>query len=384
MYILGSGINILHYGLYMQGVWNKFANLIVDYCTGVRNLDEVLISASYEAYPLIIEVFKEVVKRGGYPRLMLNDDVISEIFYRYAPQELLKYLSPIDKYIMENIGVRISIISSMHTKPLVSIEPEKRRIREQALRELREVFMKRESSGDLRWVVTIYPTKALAQEAGMSPLEFEEFIIKAVKIHKEDPVKAWIEQMTEQQKIIEFLSKTDEIKIVDEDTNLTLKVGGRIWVNDDGKNNMPGGEVFTAPYEDSAEGFITFSYPAIYGGTEVEGVKLVFGRGQVIEAKAIKGEEFLKKMLDVDEGAKRIGEFAFGLNYDINRFTKQILLDEKIGGTIHLALGASYPRTKGINKSAIHWDMIKDLRKGVVYVDKDLVYRNGKFIVEVL
>ncbi|MEM1644327.1 MAG: aminopeptidase [Ignisphaera sp.] len=368
----------------MQSIWNKFATLIVDYCTSVKKLDEVLITATYEAYPLIVEIFREVVKRGGNPRLILNDDVISEIFYRYAPKELLEYLSPIDKYIMENIDVRMSIISSTHTKPLVGIEPEKRRIREQALRELREIFMKRESSGDLRWVVTIYPTKALAQEAGMSPLEFEEFIIRAVKIDREDSVKAWIKQAAEQQKIVEFLAKADEIKIVDDDTNLILKVGGRVWVNDDGKNNMPGGEVFTAPHEDSAEGFITFSYPAIYGGTEVEGIRLVFNRGQVVEAKAIKGEEFLRKMLDVDEGAKRIGELAFGLNYDINRFTKQILLDEKIGGTLHLALGASYPRTKGINKSAIHWDMIKDLRKGVVYVDKDLVYRDGRFIVEVL
>lgn len=368
----------------MQNVWNKFANLIVDYCTRAEKLDEVLITASYEAYPLIIEIFREVVKRGAYPRIALNDDVLTEIFYKYAPHELLEYLSPIDKYIMERVNVIITIISSTHAKPLISVDPEKRRIRERTLRVLREIFMKRESGGNLKWVTTIYPTKALAQEAGMSPLEFEEFIIKAIKLYKEDPVKAWIEQAKQQQKIIESLSKVDEIMIVDEDTNLLLKVGSRVWVNDDGRNNMPGGEIFTAPHEDSVEGYITFSYPAIYGGVEVEGVRLMFRNGCVVEAKALRGEEFLKKMLTVDEGAVRVGEFAFGLNYDLDRFTKQILLDEKIGGTIHLALGAAYPRTGGVNISAIHWDMIKDLRKGKVYGDKEVIYRDGRFILEVL
>lgn len=368
----------------MQDTWNKFAKLLIDYCTSVKKIDEVLIASSFEAYPLVVELFKETVKRGAYPRFVVNDDVLTEVFYRYAPKELLEYLSPIDKYIMENIDVRVSIISSTHTKPLLNIDPEKRKTRERALKELREIFMRRESSGSLRWTVTVYPTRALAQEASMSPLEFEEFVIRAVKLHEEDPVRAWINQAERQQKIVDFLSRVDEIRIVDDDTDLMLKISNRTWINDDGKNNMPGGEVFTAPHEDSVEGHIVFSYPAIYGGIEVEGVRLVFSRGKVIEARALKGEEFLKKMLEVDEGARLVGEFAFGLNYDIDRFTKQILFDEKIGGTTHLALGAAYPRTGGTNTSAIHWDLIKDLRRGAVYADKDLVYKNGRFISEVL
>lgn len=362
-------------------LWNRYAKLVVEYCVKVKKLDEILITSSFEAYSLIIELFKEIVSRGAYPRLILNDDVLNEIFYRYAPTELLEYLSPIDKYMMEKVNVRISILSPAHTKPLISVDPEKRKIREKAIRELREIFMRRESSGDLRWVLLAFPTKAMAQEAGMSPLEFEEFVLKAVKLYEEDPIKAWIKQAEEQKKIVDFLSKVDEIRIVDEDTDLTLKVGGRIWINDDGKNNMPGGEVFTAPHEDSIEGYITFTYPAIYGGVEVENIKLIFKKGEVINAKAAKGEEFLKKMLEVDEGAKRVGEFAFGLNYDISRFTKQILFDEKIGGTIHIALGAAYPRTGGTNMSSIHWDMVKDLRRGIVYADKDLIYKDGRFIV---
>ncbi|MEM4618169.1 MAG: aminopeptidase [Ignisphaera sp.] len=363
-------------------MWNKYAKLIVDYCVDIKKLDEVIITSSIEAYPLVIEIYKEAIKRGAYPRFLLNDDAMSEIFYKYASTELLEYLSPIDRFIMENIDVRISILSPTHTKPLMNIDPERRKIREKALKELKQIFMNREASGKLRWVVAAYPTKAMAQEAGMGIIEFEEFVIKAVKLSEEDPVKAWIEQANRQNKVIKLLSRVDELRFVSEDTDLVVKVGGRTWINDDGKNNMPGGEVFTAPHEDSAEGYITFTYPAIYGGVEVEGIRLRFRNGNVIDAYAMKGDEFLKKILEVDEGVKKIGELAFGLNYNINRFTKQILFDEKIGGTIHIALGFAYLRTGGRNVSAVHWDMIKDMRDGLVYADGDLVYKNGKFVID--
>ena len=362
----------------------KFAKLILDYCVEVKKLDEVLITSSYEAYPLIRELWKGIVERGAYPRLVINDEVLTEIFYRYAKDELLKYLSKIDVFIVENIDVRIGILSATHTKPLININPEKLRVRAQATRKLTEIFMKRDSEGSLRWVVTVYPTKSLAQEAGMSPLEYEEFVYRALKLHTKDPIESWWKQASWQKKIINFLKKVSELRYVADDTDLTLKVDGRVWINDDGKKNMPGGEVFSAPHEDSVEGYITFTYPAIWRGVEVEGVKLVFKRGMVVEAHAIKGEDFLKKMLEVDDGAKRLGEVAFGLNYDITRFTKEILFDEKIGGTVHMALGAAYPSTGGKNVSSIHWDMIKDMKKGKVYADGDLVYENGKFIEEVI
>lgn len=365
-------------------MWSKYARLIAEYCVGIKKLDEVLISSSIEAYPLVVELYKETVKRGAYPRFTLEDETLVEIFYRYAPTDLLQFLSRIDKFIMENIDVRIAILSQTHTKPLLNIDPEKRKVREKTVKELRQIFMQRESSGALRWVVAAYPTKAMAQEAGMGFLEFEEFVLNAIKLHEDDPIRAWIEQAERQKKIVSLLSKVDEFRFVAEDSDLFIKTGNRVWINDDGKNNMPGGEVFTAPHEDSAEGYIVFNYPAIYGGVEVEGIKLVFKKGSVIEAHAIKGEEFLKKLLEVDEGAKRIGEIAFGLNYSISRFTKQILFDEKIGGTIHLALGAAYPRTGGTNVSALHWDMIKDMKKGIVYADKDLVYKNGRFVEDVV
>jgi len=367
----------------MRGV-ERFARLLVDYCIEARKGDEVLISSTPEALPLVAELFKLLVERGAYPRFVVEFEELAEIFYRYASREVLEYLSPIDVFIAEKISARISIVSSTHTKPLVGVDPERIRIRSAATRKLTEIFMRRDAEGSLRWTVTLYPTKALAQEAGMGLLDYEEFVFNALKLYHEDPVRAWMEQASKQAKLVEKLSKIKEFRIVAQDTDLTLKTDGRIWINDDGKKNMPGGEVFTGPIEDSAEGFIVFTYPAIWRGYEVEGVKLVFRRGEVVEASAVKGEEFLKKILQVDEGARRVGEFAFGLNYDIKRFTKQILFDEKIGGTMHIALGSGYPSTGSRNTSAIHWDMIKDLRDAKVYGDGDLIYENGRFIWEVL
>ncbi|MCS7111077.1 MAG: aminopeptidase [Ignisphaera sp.] len=358
----------------------KYSKLILDYCVGVKKLDEVALYASTEAFPLVRELWKGIVMRGGYPRLILTDDILTEILYRYAPHELLSYTSPIDRFIMERIDVRISILSPTHSKPLIGIDPDRIRIRSKAMSEIREIFMKRDATGSLRWVVAPYPTKAMAQEAGMSITDFEEFVYRAVKLHNENPVDAWIHQAKAQEKVIALLGRVDELRIIDSDTDLMVKIGGRSWINDDGKHNMPGGEIFTAPHEDSVEGRIVFGYPAIYNGVEVEGIKLEFRRGEVVGASALKGEEFLKRLIEVDAGAKRVGELAFGLNYDITRFTKEILFDEKIGGTIHLALGAAYLRTGGINRSSIHWDMIKDMRKGRVYADGDLVYENGRFI----
>ncbi len=361
-----------------------FAKLLVDYCTGVKRGDEVLVRGSVEALPLVKEIYRAIVELGAYPRFQLEDEELIEIFYRYAPRDLLEYLSPIDRFIAENVNVSINIISSTHTKPLVGVDPEKFKIRSGALRPLTEIFMRRDSEGSLRWTVTLYPTRSLAQEAGMSILEYEEFVFKALKLHTPNPINVWIKQAEGQAKIAENLSKISELRIVSEDTDLLVRVDGRTWINDDGKKNMPGGEVFTGPHEDATEGYIVFTYPAIWRGYEVEGVKLVFKRGSVIEAFAIKGEDVLKKVLEVDDGARRLGEFAFGLNYDIRRYTKQILFDEKIGGSIHIALGASYPSTGGRNVSAIHWDMVKDMSKAKVYGDGDLIYENGRFIWEIL
>jgi len=360
---------------------SKLAKLLVEYSVSIRDGDEVLIRAGVDALPLLRELIKEVVSRGGYPHITLNDGVLQEAFYKYAKESVLKHLSPVDKFIMENINASISLVSSNHTKPLIGISPEKIRMKRAAARELNEIFMRRQASGELRWVVSIYPTYALAQEAGMGPIEYEEFAYKACMVDRDDPVSEWKKQAEQQEKIIKLLSRIDELRVLVGETDLLLKVGGRTWINDDGKHNMPGGEVFSAPIEDSVEGTVKFDYPAVWGGIEVEGAKMTFKQGKVIEVHAEKGEDKLKEILKTDEGAKRLGEVAFGLNYNIRRATKQILFDEKIGGTMHLALGAAYPDTGGENKSAIHWDFILDLKRGKVYGDGDLIYENGRFLL---
>jgi len=363
---------------------NRFAQLIVDYCVSIGSGDEVYIGASLEAFPLVKEIYKETVKRGGYPRFNVRDEELTEIFYRYAPDELLDYLSPIDEYIAEKMDVRISIVSSTHTKPLVAVPPEKIQRRNKAQRRLVEIFFERDGRGEIRWTVTAYPTRALAQEAGMSILEFQEFVERALKLHRPDPVEEWRRQTEWQEDIREFLEKVDELRIVGEETDITFKVGGRTWINDDGRKNMPGGEVFTGPHEDATEGTIYFDIPVLWRGMEMKGVRLRFERGRVVEARAKEGQEYLEKIISVDEGASIPGELAFGLNYDITRPIKNILFDEKIGGTMHMALGSAYPYTGGRNKSSIHMDMVKNMEGARVYADGDLIYQDGRFVIDEL
>ncbi|MEN2975218.1 MAG: aminopeptidase [Candidatus Caldarchaeales archaeon] len=358
---------------------SRLARLLTEYSIGVRDGDEVLIRAGVEALPLVREVYRQVLQFGGYPHLILQDDILEEIFYRYADKKRLEYLSPIEKFMIEKIDASITIISRSHVKPLIGISPEKLRLRKAATREIMEIFMRRHAAKELRWVVSVYPTNALAQEAGMSPIEYEDFVYDACMVDSDNPTEKWRAQAEEQEKIVELLAKLDELRIISEDTDLTLKIGGRKWINDDGHYNMPAGEVFSAPVEDSAEGEIRFTYPAIWSGIEVEDVKLVFKRGEIVEAYAVKGEDKLREIIRTDDGARKIGEIAFGLNYSIKKYTRQILFDEKIGGSIHIALGAAYPDTGGENKSAIHWDFILDMKNGKVYGDGSLIYEYGSF-----
>jgi len=369
----------------VDGRVSKLARLIVDYSVSIKNGDEAVINAGVEAIPLVRELVKYIVERGGYPLMInLSDESITETFYKYAPNDVLKHISIVEKTLLEKVDVSISILSPSHTKPLNTIDPEKIKVRSLARRDLTKIFMERSARKELRWVVAPYPTKALAQEAGMSYIDYVDFVFHATYCDVEDPVRMWSEVAAKQQKIADFLNKVSELRYVGEGVDLYLRVDGRVWINDDGKYNMPGGEVFSAPLEDSVDGYIHFDYPAIWRGVEVSDVKLVFRKGVVVEATAGKGVEFLNKMLETDDGARRVGEIAFGLNENIDRFTREILFDEKIGGTIHIALGASYPETGGKNVSAIHWDMIKDMRKCKVYADGDLVYENGEFIINIL
>jgi aminopeptidase len=255
-------------------------------------------------------------------------------------------------------------------------------MRQKALEPLLATYLNREAAGEMRVTGAQYPTPAAAQDASMSLTDYEDFVYGAGLIDEPDPVEAWKQLGRRQEKVIEWLTGKETVQIVGPGTDLTLSVAGRTWVNDDGHANFPGGEVFTGPIEDSANGVIQFTYPAYLHGPEVTGVRLVFKDGKAVEASATGNEEYLLQMLGMDEGARCLGEFAFGTNPGIQRFTKNTLFDEKIGGTLHMAVGRSIPETGGVNESALHWDMVYNLREGAeVRVDGELFSKNGEFCI---
>jgi len=255
-------------------------------------------------------------------------------------------------------------------------------MRQMAFKELMEIFMQRSAAGKLRWNGTLFPTNAFAQEADMSLAEYEDFVYSACHADKDDPVAEWLKVSREQQHLVDWLKGKDKVRVQGPNVDLSLSIAGRTFINSDGKRNMPSGEIFTGPVEDSANGWVRFTYPVIVAGREISGIEITFENGKAVQATAEKNEEFLLSALDSDEGARFLGEFAVGTNYGIDRFTKNILYDEKIGGTFHMALGAGYPETGSKNKSALHWDMICDMRDGgQIWVDGELFYENGHFKV---
>jgi len=358
------------------------ARILVDYSVKVKPNQLVRIAGAPEGAPLILAVYQKVLERGAHPFLQLELDEAEELFYRYASDTQLDYVPPYRKDVIEQIDAAVGIWTDVNTKQLSSADPAKQSRRATALRPLSDRFLDRAAKKELHWTGTIYPTQAFAQDAEMSLREFEDFVYNGCLVHEPDPIKAWKKISREQQHIVDRLNKARKIHVVGPDTDLKLEVTGRKWENCDGHENFPDGEIFTGPIEDSVNGHIRYSYPACAYGREAEDVRLWFKDGKVVKATAAKNEEFLLKMLKTDKGARYVGEFAFGTNYGIQRFTKNTLFDEKIGGTIHLALGKGYPESGSKNNSAIHWDMVCDLRQGgEVRVDGTLFLKDGKILI---
>ncbi|MCJ7715272.1 MAG: aminopeptidase, partial [Anaerolineales bacterium] len=292
----------------------------------------------------------------------------------------LNHLDRYWKILNDDFDVRIFIQSEFSTQSMKDIEPDRLKIQSQAYKPIFDTYFERMSSGDLRRVSTLYPTQAYADDAGMELKDFEDYVYSATFSDCENPVGEWQRVKEEQQGLVDWLKGKKEVQVQGPQVDLSLSIDGRTFINSDGKQNMPSGEIFTGPVEDSVNGWVKFTHPSILSGREVEGVELHFEDGRVVKAAAAKNEDFLFSMLDMDEGARFLGEFAIGTNRMINRFIKKILYDEKIGGTIHMALGQGYPITGSVNKSAIHWDMICDMRDGgKILVDDELFYDSGNF-----
>jgi aminopeptidase len=360
----------------------KLAQILIDYSLKIKPNDILMINASPLATPLIKETYKQALKRGAHPHIRLGLPELVEYFYKNASDSQLSYVSPLSEFETKTITAQLSIISQENTRNLTNVNPKKQAHCSAAHQHLKQLFLKRAAQKQLRWCITQYPTNAAAQDADMSLEEYEEFVFKAAHIQKKDPIKQWQTIHTKQEHLREILQTKKNIHIIGKDTDLHLSVDGRTWINCAGKENFPDGEIFTGPLETSLNGHIHYSFPVNYGGHEVDGITLFFKNGKVIKANASQGKKFLKTMITMDEGAKYVGEFAFGTNYGIKKYTKNTLFDEKIGGTIHLALGNGYPETGSKNTSSLHWDMMCDLRKqGEVYADNELIFKKGEFLI---
>ncbi len=358
----------------------NLANILVNYSARVQPDDWVMVQGDTIAMPLVEEVLRHVYRAGGNPFVMIRTDEMQRIMYQEGSDEQLQWRSPIEPILMEQINATINVRATDNTRTLTGVDPAKQRLAQLARRDIMESFMRRSASGDLRWVVTQYPCPAFAQEADMSLSEYEDFVYRATFADQPDPIKAWEDLYASQQKYVDWLKGKKEVVVRGPDIDMTLSIDGRTFVNSGGHNNMPSGEIFTGPVEQSVNGWVRFTYPAIRNGREVEGVELTFEEGKVVKATAKKNEPFLISQLDSDEGSRYLGEFAIGTNYGINQFTKSILYDEKIGGTLHMAVGAGYPETGSVNKSSVHWDFICDMRQdSEIYVDGELFYKNGQF-----
>jgi aminopeptidase len=368
----------------------RFARVLVEYSARIQKGDRVLIESEPVAEPLIRALYEQILKAGGHPHLALNlgGQVsmmgVDTVFFEHASEEQLDYLPPFMHLVYNEFESRIRVHALPNTRALTGADAAKQARRARTLAPILQAQFQRGGRGEFKWVTTLYPTQAYAQDADMSLEEYERFVFGACHVGEEDSdsVAYWRGLQKEQQRLVDALSGHDRVEVKGPQVDLTLSIKGRRFLNACGEHNMPDGEIFTGPVEQSVNGWIRFEFPCVYQGNEVQGVDLRFREGQIVEAKADRNDAFLQRMLGTDAGARFLGEFAIGNNFGVQRITKEILFDEKFGGTIHLALGAGYPDTGSVNKSSIHWDLICDMRRdSEITVDGTLFYKDGAFRV---
>ena len=358
------------------------AQILVRYSSRVQPDDVCVIQSTTAAEPLVQAIYEEVLRAGGLPIMQVSTEGAAAAFYELANEKQLEWIPPTATWAAENADVRIAVMADANTRALSQADPKRQAVAQKARKPLMETSMRRSAEGSYRWSLTLFPTHAYASEAGMSLSAYEDFYYRACLATDPEPLTAWQRQSDEVRRLAAWMEGKEEVRITAPDTDITLGVAGRKFIPCVGEHNMPDGEFFTGPIEDSVNGEISFSFPATYGGREVSGVRFRFEDGKVVDASAERGEDFLIEMLDTDDGARRLGELGIGTNYGIATGTKEILLDEKIGGTVHMAIGMSYPETGGVNSSAVHWDMVCDLRQGgTITVDGEEIQRDGRFVV---
>jgi len=356
--------------------YDRFASLLVNYCLDVQPKQTISVNADIVAIELVEEIYKYILISGAYPQIDLSNSIFTELFYEHANKDQLEHVSPISIFKTKNIDSTISIRSQTNTKALSNICTDKQQKRMNALKDLNQEISHK------RWVLTLFPTTGYAQDAGMSLRDFTSFVSNALFLNKSDPVLSWKKLSENQEKYIEKIKHSEKVQIKSNEIDISFCIQNRNWINSDGKQNMPSGEIYTTPIEDSLNGYYYSSLSNSKYNKEINGVYIEFKNGNIVKIKAEKNEEYLVKLLETDEGAKTIGEFGIGLNYGINKPINNILFDEKIGGTVHIALGQSHEKTGGKNKSGIHLDLIADLNKdSEIIFDNKIFYKNGKFVL---
>jgi aminopeptidase len=359
----------------------KLAQILVSHSAQIKPGDRVAIEATTAAEPLVRALYASILEHGGHPHLLLELPDQDEILFNVAKKEQLDAIPPFRKLAYDQFESRIRIHSATNPRALSGVDPARQLRRQRALAPILEAQMRRGADRSFKWVTTLFPTEGFAVEAGMSLQNYEDFVYHACHADEKDPVAYWKEVESRQSKIIERIEGHNQVNLRGPNVDLSLSIEGRKFLNGAGLNNMPDGEIYTGPVEDSVNGWVRFSYPAIYKGVMVEGVELTFKNGKVVKAKAEKNQPFLLEMCRSDAGACYLGEFAIGTNYEIDHFSHNILFDEKLGGSFHMALGSGYPETGSKNTSMIHWDMICGMKdNSEIALDGEVIYRNGKFI----
>jgi aminopeptidase len=353
----------------------------VHYSLELKADQQLHLRTSPLAEELALAVYTEAVKSGAHVFVQLALPEAEQAFYRHASAAQLDFVSPVRQLITQTFDASLYIEAEYNTRALSGIDPVRMARARKSNAPLSKLFMERAARGELRWALTVYPTHAMAQEADMSLSDYREFVYGAGLLNAPDPVASWRAEGEHQRKLIRWLSGKDQVALKGANIDLRLSIAGRKFKEADGKYNFPDGEIFTGPVESSVEGWVRFGYPAIYAGQEVTNIELWFEKGKVVREQAAKGQELLTSLLNTDAGARYLGEWGIGTNYGIQRFSKNMLFDEKIGGTIHLAVGAAYPETGGVNESGVHWDMLCDMADSEIRVDGELFYKNGRPVV---
>jgi aminopeptidase len=359
----------------------KLAQVLVHYSLELKPGQQLHLRTHPLAEPLALAAYAEAVRAGAHVLISNALPGAEALFFKYASDEQLDYVSPVRKLITETFDATLAINAKHNTRELSGIDPARQARVHKAAAPITKIFFERAARKEMRWVATEFPTQASAQEAEMSLSDYEDFVYGAGLLDQPDPVALWREEGARQQRLIQWLAGRDSVVLKGANIDLRLSIKGRTFIGADGKYNFPDGEIFTGPVEDSVDGWVRFRYPAIYGGQEVTDIELWFENGRVVKEQAGKNRELLTALLDTDAGARYLGEWGIGTNYSIRRFTKNMLFDEKMGGTIHLAVGASYPQTGGRNESGLHWDMLCDMAESEITVDGEVFYRNGRPVI---